>query len=113
MTIYPSLEFAAKSIRILNLVYSVDYTVFGKAGFSYTILEKHIFLYHIFSYTIPGSSDDKESACNAGDPGSIPSQEDPLDKGMATHSSILSWRIPWTEESGVIQSMGSQRVRHH
>ena len=34
--------------------------------------------------------------------------EDPLEKGMATHSSILAWRIPWTEESGGIQSMGSQ-----
>ena len=39
-------------------------------------------------------------------------QEDPLDKGMATHSSILSWRIPWTEKPGGLQSMGSQRVRH-
>ena len=38
--------------------------------------------------------------------------EDPLEKGMATHSSILAWRIPWTEESGGLQSMGSQRVRH-
>ena len=37
--------------------------------------------------------------------------EDPLEKGRATHSSILAWRIPWTEESGGIQSMGSQRVR--
>ena len=36
-------------------------------------------------------------------------QEDPLEKGMATHSSILAWRIPWTEE---LQSIGSQRVRH-
>ena len=36
-------------------------------------------------------------------------QEDPLEKGMATHSSFLAWRIPWTEE---LQSMGSQRVRH-
>ena len=36
-------------------------------------------------------------------------QEDPLEKGMATHSSILAWRIPWTEEPGRIQSMGSQR----
>ena len=93
------------------------------------------------------SSVGKESACNAGDPGSIPGlgrsagegmgyplqyfwaslvaqlvknllamretsvqslgQEDPLEKGTATHSSILAWRIPWT-----IQSMGSQRVRH-
>ena len=38
-------------------------------------------------------------------------QEDPLEEGMATHSSILAWRIPWTEEPGELQSMGSQRVR--
>ena len=38
------------------------------------------------------------------------SQEDPLEKGMATHSSILAWRIPWTEEPGGLQYMGSQRV---
>ena len=38
-------------------------------------------------------------------------REDPLEKGMATHSSILAWRIPWTEEPGVLQSMGSHRVR--
>ena len=38
--------------------------------------------------------------------------EDPLEKGMATHSSILAWRIPWTEEPGELQSMGSQSVRH-
>ena len=37
--------------------------------------------------------------------------EDPLEKGVATHSSILAWRIPWTEEPGGLQSMGSQRVR--
>ena len=40
-------------------------------------------------------------------------QEDPLEKEMATHSSILAWRIPWTEEPGGLQSMGSQRVRHN
>ena len=39
-------------------------------------------------------------------------QEDLLEKGMAAHSSILAWRIPWTEESGGLQSMGSQRVGH-
>ena len=39
-------------------------------------------------------------------------QEDPVEKGMAAHSSILAWRIPWTEEPGGLQSMGSQRVRH-
>ena len=39
-------------------------------------------------------------------------REDALEKGMTTHSSILAWRIPWTEEPGGIQSMGSQRVGH-
>jgi len=39
--------------------------------------------------------------------------EDPLDEEMATHSSILAWRIPWTEEPSRLQSMGSQRVRHN
>ena len=39
-------------------------------------------------------------------------QEDPLEKGMATHSNILAWRIPWKEGPGGLQSMGSQRVRH-
>ena len=57
----------------------------------------------------------KESACNAGDIGDlglIPGSKDPMEKAMATYSSILAWRIPWTEEPGRLQSMGSQRVRH-
>ena len=40
-------------------------------------------------------------------------REDPLEKGMATHSSILAWKIPWTEELGGLQSIGLQRVRHN
>ena len=39
--------------------------------------------------------------------------EDPLEKGMTTHFSILCWRIPWTEEPGRLQTMGLQRVKHH
>ena len=39
-------------------------------------------------------------------------QEDPMEKGMATHSSILAWKIPWTEETGGIESTGSQRGGH-
>ena len=42
-----------------------------------------------------------------------PGREDPLEEEMATHSSILAWRIPWTEEPGRLQSMGSQRVGHN
>ena len=40
-------------------------------------------------------------------------QKDPLEKGMAAHSSILTWRIPWTEEPGQVQSMGLQRIEHN
>ena len=56
----------------------------------------------------PGGSNCEESTCNIGDPGFIPGQNDPLEKGMATHSSILAWRIPWTEEPGKLQFMGPQ-----
>ena len=48
----------------------------------------------------PGGSDGKESARNAGDLVLIPGLEDPLEKGTAAHSSILAWRVPWTEEHG-------------
>ena len=56
----------------------------------------------------------KNLPANAGDVTGVPSLgwEDPLEEEMATHSSILAWRIPWTEEPGGLQSMGSQRVRH-
>ena len=66
----------------------------------------------LFFFFLQGGSDGKESACNVGDLGSIPGLEDPLEKGMATHSSILAWRIPWTKEPGRLQSMGSPRVGH-
>ena len=58
--------------------------------------------------TFPGGSDSKESACNAGDTGSIPRSGRSPGKGMATHSSILAWEIPWTEEPGGLQSVGLQ-----
>ena len=56
-----------------------------------------------------GGSDGKESAYNAGDLGSVPGLAKPLEKGMATHSSIPTWKIPWTEETGGLQSIGLQR----
>ena len=60
--------------------------------------------------SFPGGSDGQESAYNAGDPVRSLGWEDLPEKEMATHSSILAWRIPWTEEPGKPQSMGSQRV---
>ena len=65
----------------------------------------------IVSEGFPGGSDGKESVHNAGDLGSIPGRKDPLEKEIATHSNILAWRIPWAEEPGGLQSVGSQRVR--
>ena len=52
------------------------------------------------------------SAGDVGDVGRSLGWEDPLEKGMATHSSILAWSIPWTEEPGGLQSTGLQRVGH-
>ena len=53
----------------------------------------------------PGGSDGKESTCNTGDPGSIPGSGGSPGEGK-THSSVLAWRIPWTEDPGGLQSMG-------
>ena len=54
----------------------------------------------------PCGSDGKESLCNAGDLG----REDPLEKGMVTHSSISAWKIPWTEESGGYSPWGGKEL---
>ena len=61
---------------------------------------------------LPGGSDGKLSAYNVGDPGSIPGLGRTPGKEMATHSSTPAWKIPWMEELGGLQSMGSQRVGH-
>ena len=60
----------------------------------------------------PGSSVIKNLPSNAGDMGLIPGLGRSIEEAMATHSSILAWEIPWTEELSRLQSMGSQRVRH-
>ena len=61
---------------------------------------------------LPGGSDSKELTYSAGDRVRSLGREDPLEKGMATHSSTLAWRIPWTEDPGRLQSMGLQRAGH-
>ena len=58
----------------------------------------------------PGGSAVKNTPSNAGDAGSIPGSGRSLEKEIATHSSILAWRIPWTEEPAGLQSTGSQTV---
>ena len=58
----------------------------------------------------PSGSDGEASICNAGDLGSIPGWEDPLEKEMAAHSSILAWKIPWTMEPGRLPSWGRKEL---
>ena len=65
-----------------------------------------------YIYWIPLNSAGKESLAMQETPVQFLGQEDPLEKGMATHSSILAGRIPWIEEPGRLQSMGMQRVGH-
>ena len=78
----------------------------------HTILyrSKHINIYNIWAS--PGGSDGKDSACNAGNPGSIPGLGRSLEKEMATHSSILAWKIPWQRSLACYSPWGSQRVVH-
>ena len=60
----------------------------------------------------PSGSDGKESTCNVGDWVRSLGWEDALEEAMVTHHSILAWRSPMEEESGGLQSMGSQRIEH-
>ena len=66
----------------------------------------------LFESRVPGGSDGKKSAAVRETQVHSLRWEDPLEKRMATHSSTLAWRILWTEDSGGLQSTGSQRVRH-
>jgi len=64
------------------------------------------------SLDFPDDSNSKESACNAGDLGSIPGSGRAHAEGSGYSLPLLAWRLPWTEETGGRQSMGLQRVRH-
>ena len=80
-----------------------------------TIICFYVFLYLRFvsdKKSFPGGLDSKESACNAETQVWFLDQEDPLEKGMITHSTIFAWKIPWIDEPCRLQSMGLQRVRH-
>ena len=82
-------------------------------------LRKHL-LTHSLDQGFPGGSDGRESACNAGDLGSIPALGRPPGEGNGTHSSVLAWKIPWTEEPvvwratvhGVAESDTTERLTH-
>ena len=86
----------------------MGYIPWGHKESDTTEVTEHILWNMGYAGIFPGGSIGKEIACNAGDLGSTPGQEDPLEKEMATYSSILAWRNPWTEEPGGPQSMGLQ-----
>ena len=92
---------AGRDHRLFSLLHSQHATLMLALSF---LCPLSLFLLHLVLYTskggFPCGLHSKESTCNAGDPGSILGWEDPLEKGMAIHSSILAWRVPWTEESG-------------
>ena len=67
------------------------------------------FIVQLSQSYIPTTLSGKESICQAGDVGSSLGREDALEKEMATHSSIIAWEIPWTEETGGLQSRGSPK----
>ena len=73
-------------------------------------MESHISFTSLVGF--PGGLHGKESACNMGDWVSSLGREDSLEKKMATQSSILAWRLPWSEEPAGLKFMRSQRVRH-
>ena len=90
-------------------------------GFCFSKLKSHTTVrYFSIAFTVnlcyyrgfPGGSDVKSLPATWGTPVQSLGQEDSLEKGMVTHSSILAWRIPWTKEPSRLQSMRSQRVRH-
>ena len=89
---------SVQSLRVTWLYYPIDCSV---AGLPATV-QKHEFSPQGFLR----SSDSKDSACSAGDQVRSLGREDPLQKNMATHSTIRAWKIPWTEEPGGLQSRG-------
>ena len=74
-------------------------------------LDKQLMMVYTWA-SFPGSSAGKESACNAETWVWSLGWENTLEEGMATYSSTLAWKVPWTEEPGRLQSMGSLKVRH-
>ena len=95
----------------LECIYTV--TVPGGHGHTFSSFMPFFIIVLIFHLScFPGGSDSKEPGCNAGDPSLVPESGRSPGEGLPTHSSILVWRISWTEEPGGLQSMGSQRVVH-
>ena len=102
--------------RVFFFFFACGCPVVSASFIKYIIFVPQCYLYFVkeqltMFWGFPGGSDVKESTCKAGYLGSVPGLEDPLEKGMATHSVFLPGVAPWTEAPHGLQSMGSQRVR--
>ena len=98
-------------LRCMSYLFILEIKPFLLASFA-NIFSHSVDCLFILLKGLPRWLSSNKSPCNAGDAGSIPGSEDPLKEGMATHSSILAWRISWAEEAGRLQSMGLQKVGH-
>ena len=102
---------------VMNCSYFKFSDLFKTELISSTEMQNHLCFPTLFIATsmpwiFPGGSEGKESACNVGDLGSTPGSGRSPGEGMATHCSILAWRIPWMEETCRLQFIGLQRVGH-
>jgi len=109
VTVFPLVIGVEVKVKVSQLCPTLcdpmDYTAYQNTGVGSLELEPTNLV-----LGFPGGS--VNPPANAGDTGSIPGSGKSLEKEMATHCSILAWKIPWTEKPGGLQSMGPQRVRH-
>ena len=102
-----------RSVHRCEWAVKVSYYYYIPMHFSFYICWYSFYVFEWFCIRCRASqlAHVRESTCNAGNPGCFLVGKYPLEKGMATHSSIPAWRIPWTEKPSGLQSMGSERMR--
>ena len=104
---WTSFRLSPQTPKTIHLVFTGELSATGNRQEDF---RRQLKLSNVLGTGFPGGSASKESSCNAGDLGSIPGLG--LEKEIATHSSILAWINPWTEEPGGLQTMGLQRLGH-
>ena len=116
-SVYPIIIVMENVPKILSCLVEFSREVFANMKrFPHVCFIHYALLYNTWTYPWRGLprwlSGKKNLPANAGDLGSIPGQENPFEEEMATHLSILAWKILWTEEPGELQSIGLQRAGH-
>ena len=119
-TVTDFISWAPKSLQMVTAAVKLSVLQYiGSQRIRLDWVSEHMWTYvymNIYMICFPGASAGKESTCSAGAAGDrvwFLGQEDPLEKGMATHFSMIGWRMPWTEKPGRLLYMGSPRVRQY